>query len=119
KQQASTAGAAGRRSADKTAQAAAGDAARDMERQRIADRMQQSADAMRGAAGQPAGGGQRGAGDQSGPRRQADSQQELARALDKVADKLASAGGVKDSETRKTAEQLGRVQQLRDRMNAI
>src|SRR5207253_6289598 len=76
-------------------------------------------DDMRGAAGQPTGSGQRGAGDQGAPRREADSQQELARELDKVADKLASAGGAKDSETRKTAEQLGRVQQLRDRMSAI
>ena len=45
----------------------------------------------------------------------------MARALDKVADKLASAGGGKDkdADARKTAEQLAKVQQLRDRMSAM
>jgi hypothetical protein len=42
----------------------------------------------------------------------------LARTLDKVADKLASAGGIKDADARKAAEQLNRAQQLRDRMAA-
>jgi hypothetical protein len=117
KQQAS-AGSGGRSGTDKSAQAAAGDAARDMDRQRIADRMQQAAEALRGGLPQqPAG--QRGGADESATRRQAEAQQELARALDKVADKLASAGGGKDSEARKTADRLARVQELRDRMNSV
>jgi hypothetical protein len=94
---------------DTAAQSAAGDAARDLERQRLAERMQKSADDMRGAASQGTG----------GDKKTADAQQEMARALDKVADKLASAGGLKDADSRKASEQLARAQQLRDRMASL
>jgi len=111
-----------------SARNAAGDAVRDLERQRVAERMQKAAEEMRGAAsdGKPEGktgdkktAGDSGAAGASDRARQADAQQQVARALDQVADKLASAGGQKDADARKTSEQLARVQQLRDRMAAI
>jgi len=94
----------------------------------VAERMQKAAEEMRGAAsdGKPEGktgdkktAGDSGAAGASDRARQADAQQQVARALDQVADKLASAGGQKDADARKTSEQLARVQQLRDRMAAI
>src|SRR5262249_51738242 len=73
-------------------QAAGSQTGKEIERQRLADRMQQSAEAMRSAADRGAG-TQRGNTAQSGSspavddaRRQIGAQQEIARALDKVAD---------------------------------
>ena len=108
----------------KQQQGAAGDAARDLERQRLAERMQKSADEMRGTAGETASGDKKTSGDAGTSKatdraRQADAQQDMARTLDKAADKLASAGGLKDADARKAAEQLARAQQLRDRMAAV
>jgi len=101
---------------------AAADAARELERQRLADRMQQSADAVHAIA-------ERGAGAQRGntaqgptpgdTREQANAQDAMARQLDKVADTLASASGAKDAEARKLSDQLSRVQDQRDRLNAL
>src|SRR5262249_9079577 len=107
----------------KQQQGAAGDAARDLERQRLAERMQKSADEMRGAAAEAADGDKKSSGDPGSSKaadrsRQADAQQDMARTLDKAADRLASAGGLKDADARKAAEQLARAQQLRDRMAA-
>ena len=45
------------------------------------------------------------------------AQQELARALEKAADKLASATGSQDGESQKLSEQRARAQELRDRLN--
>jgi hypothetical protein len=102
------------------ARAAAGDAARDLDRQHLADRMQQSADAMRAAADRAAG-TQRGntaPGAQSREAQiQTSGQDAMARELDKVADKLASARGGNDSESRKLSDQLARVQEQRDRLD--
>jgi hypothetical protein len=104
------------------AQAAAGDAANDLERQRVADRMQQSADSMRASAERGAG-AQRGntaQGPESGESKaQAAAQDAMARELDKVADKLASAGGAKDGESRKLSDQLARVQEQRDKLDSL
>jgi hypothetical protein len=103
------------------AQATAADAARDIDRQRLPDRMQQAADAMRAAA-------ERGAGMQRGNtapvtpsgelRSQAAAQNGMARELEKLADKLASTTRAKDGESRKLSDQLARVQAQRDRLNA-
>jgi hypothetical protein len=108
-------------------QAAAGDAARDLERQRLAERMEQSAADMRAQAGDaarkpaPDGSGEKppaetvkGAGQD--PRAPAITPQELARSLDKLADKLGGATGAND-DVRKLSEQLARAQELRDRVN--
>ncbi len=102
------------------ARAAAGDAARDLDRQHLADRMQQSADAMRAAADRGPG-TQRGntaPGAQSREAQiQTSGQDAMARELDRVADKLASARGGNDSESRKLSDQLARVQEQRDRLD--
>jgi hypothetical protein len=99
--------------------------ARELERQKLADRMRQSAEAMRAAAG-------RGSGTQRGntappgstpgleeAKRQTPAQQELARALDDAADKIAASGDGKDAETGKLSNQLARVQELQDRINQL
>jgi hypothetical protein len=102
------------------------EAGKDIDRQRLSERMRQSADAMRAAA-------DRGPGTQRGStapaasspavdeaRRQAAAQDDLARALDKAADKLASASGVpKDAEAGKLSGQLARARELHDRLDAL
>lgn len=100
--------------ADANLQAATADAARELERQRVAERMQKSADDMRAAASQDAkkGGG-------SSARSLTDAQQQIAAALDKIADRLASAAGSRDAESQKLSEQLARAEALRDRLNRI
>jgi hypothetical protein len=103
------AGTAAAADGDRTAKAAAGDAARDLEKQQLASRMQRAADEMRAAAG--------GATPQDA-RAQASAQQDLARSLEKLADKLGAATGSRDSDTQKLSAQLARAQELRDRMGA-
>jgi hypothetical protein len=97
------------------------DAARELEGQRIAERMQQAAEAMRAATADARG--LRGSTAQPDTtqqaRGQAGAQQDLARALDKVADKLASASGAKDSESRKLSDQLARAQELRQGLQQL
>ncbi len=131
KQQASGAPSTGTQatsSRDRNAQAAAGDAARDLERQRLSERMEQSAAGMRAQAGdaaqkpappgssdKPPAAAAKGAGQD--PREQATTPHELARSLDKLADKLGGATGANDN-ARKLSEQLARAQELRDRINA-
>jgi Domain of unknown function (DUF4175) len=88
----------------KAMQQAAGEAARDIERQRLAERMQQSADAMRSGGTS---------------KNSADAQQEIARALDRVADRLTSAGKGGDEESRKLTGQLSRARELRDRLDDL
>jgi hypothetical protein len=80
----------------------AGDAARDLERQRLAERIQKSADEMRSGAAQ----------NQSG------AQQDIARTLDKVADTLAPDGAARDPESQKLSEQLAKAQGLREGLSA-
>ncbi|HMJ86212.1 MAG TPA: DUF4175 family protein [Vicinamibacterales bacterium] len=100
---------------------AAGDAARELEAQRIAERMQQTAEAMRAATADARG--LRGSTAQPDTTQQArgqvGAQQDLARALDKVADKLASANGASDSESQKLSEQLARAQELREGLQRL
>jgi hypothetical protein len=113
-------------------QATGADAAKEIDQQKLADRMRQSADAMR-AASEPSGGTTRGnpaprtpspgvpgvAGDNDA-KRQIGAQQELARALDRVADRIASAAGTgKGGESGKLSTQLARVQQLQERIEQL
>ena len=103
-------------------QSAAAEAAKDLDGKHLADRMQQSADAMRAAAdrGQGAQRGTTAPGAQSGEAKaQAGEQEAMARELDRVADKLASATGSKDSESRKLSDQLARVQEQRDKLDRL
>jgi hypothetical protein len=102
---------------DGAGQTATSDAAKEFDRQRLADRMQQSADAMRTASGESPNGRGRQAGEEA--KSQSASQQALARALDNVADKLAAAGGTGDAESRKLSEQLARTQQLKAELDRL
>ncbi len=81
------------------------EAAKELDRQKIGERMRQAAEAMRQGAAQTV--------DPSG------KPEEMARALDKVAERLGAATGTRDSETAKLSEQLGRTQELRDRMTKL
>ena len=104
-------------SARATAQAA-GDVAKEIERQRLSERMSQTADAMRAATEDAKGGrGNTASRSTDDPRAQASSQQELARALEKADDKLASAAGSQDGESQRLSEQRARAQELRERLN--
>jgi hypothetical protein len=101
-----------------TVAAAAGGAAKELERQQLADRMQRTADAMRGATEDPKGGrGSTAPRSTDDPRAQAASQQDLARALDKIADRIAPGTGAQDGESQKLSDQRARAQELRDRLN--
>lgn len=129
------------------AQRAVGEASTEMKRQRLAERMQQSADQLRGAAGsspglsngQPTGqsklpngsptGERAGQGQSPGAsgsrtprqaaRAAASGQDEIARALDRLADRLATANGPADDQSQKMASQLARAQELREQMERV
>jgi hypothetical protein len=88
----------------KALQQAAAEAAREIERQRLADRMQQSADGLRSGGAS---------------KNSADAQQEIARTLDRLADRLASAGKPGDDESRKLTGQLSRARELRDQLDDL
>ncbi len=95
-------GAAGSKADDRQAMT---EASRELDRQKIGERMRQSAQAMR----QP----QASAASASG------RPDDLARALDKVAERLGSANGSQDGEAAKLSEQLARTQELRDRLGEL
>lgn len=115
------------------ARRAVGEAAREMQRQRIAERMEQSAQQLRGAAGAT---GQQPGGDRQGSRAQesdaapagsptqvaratAGGQEEIARSLDRLADRLSAASGPADDESRQLTDRLARAQELRERMERL
>jgi hypothetical protein len=80
--------------------------------------MRQAADAMRAATQDPKGGrGSTAPRSTDDPRAQAVAQQELARTLEKAADKLASAAGARDGDAQKLSEQRARAQELREQLN--
>src|SRR5206468_11090805 len=107
-----------RNAADARAQAAAGEVAKDIEQQRLSERMRQTADAMRAATEEPKGGrGNTASRSTDDPRAQTASQQELAKALEKAADKLAAASGSQDAESQRLSQQRARAQELRERLN--
>jgi hypothetical protein len=112
-------------------QQAASEAAKDIQNQRLAERMQQSADAMRKAAsGQSASGqsssqspeGQTPSGTptaRAGAPNQAGAQQEIARALDRLADRLNLVDTPQDEESRRLNDQVTRARDLRNRMDDL
>jgi hypothetical protein len=82
-------------------------AGREMDQQKLAERMRESAQAMRqGQSGEPQQQAVAGA-------------DELARALDKVAERLGAATGSRDGETTRLSDQLSRAQELRDRLGRL
>lgn len=122
-------GTPGRSSQPQNLQQAAQDAARDIQNQRLAERMQQSAEAMRrsatgqsgsGSDGQPSAGQPQGTPTaRQGAANQAGAQQELARALDKLADRLNLVDTPQDAESKKLSEQVAKARDLRDRMENL
>jgi hypothetical protein len=104
---------------DAKVSAAAGEAGKEIERQKIGERMDQAAEAMRAASEEPKGGGRGNTASRASDdaRSQAGAQQELARTLDKVADRLASATGAQDGESQKLSERRARAQDLKDRLD--
>src|SRR6185295_17377368 len=90
------------------------DAAKEIERERIPDRMRQSAEQLRSAAALPNQGA-----DRNLTKSAAAAQEEVARALDKVADGLSTGDQPRDGESRKLSEQLARAQALRDQIEGL
>ena len=80
------------------------EASRELERQRLSERMRESARAMR-------------QGGKEDP--QATKPDDLARGLDKVAERLGAATGGRDGETARLSEQLSKTQELRDRLSEL
>lgn len=124
-------GTPGRPESAEQLQQAASDAAREIEQQRLTERMQQSAESMRRAAGQSSSGSSATEGQPSngtpqgtptarpGAPNQAGAQQELARALDRLADRLNLADQPQDDESRRMNEQVTRARDLRNRMDDL
>ena len=99
------------KSGDAGERQAMNEAGREIDQQRLAERMRESAQAMRSSsakatADEPAD-------------KQVDGPEELARALDQVAERLGSATGGRDGETARLSEQLSRSQELRDRLERL
>jgi len=96
---------------------AMGEAGREIDQQKLADRMRESAQAMRSpsATASPSA---RATGDKTGDK-QVEGPEELARALDQVADRLGAATGSRDGETARLSEQLSQTQELRDRLERL
>jgi Domain of unknown function (DUF4175) len=90
--------------------AIAGEAAQE-EVQRLAERMQQSADQMRATGGA--------AGASRKRRAQESTQQELARQLDRFADRLTAAGGDRNDKSRELSAGLAQARDLREKLEQI
>ena len=77
------------------------DAARELDNQRVAERMREAADAIRkGDTGQS-------------------RQQDAAKSLDRVADRLGEASGNRNADSRRQSDQLAKTQELRDKLQQI
>jgi hypothetical protein len=87
----------------------AGEAATELERQRIGDRMRESASQMRTSPGDAGSAG-------SSTKPVPDAEQQIARALDRVVEKL---GGGASADGRAMSEQLEQTGQMRERLNRI
>lgn len=80
---------------------ATGEAARELERQDVPGRMRRSAADMRQGANGSA------------------QQQDVAKALDRVAEQLSAASGTHDADERRASQGLARTQELRDKMQEL
>ncbi len=109
------------RSGDADERQAMSEAGREIDQQKLVDRMRESAQAMRSASAK-ASTSDKATVDTSADTSadtQVDGPEELARALDKVAERLGSATGGRDGETARLSEQLSRTQELRDRLERL
>jgi hypothetical protein len=91
--------------------AAAREAAGEIERQRLVERMQDAAESLRAQATGDSGASSSARGSSS-----QQSSDEISRALESLADRLAAASGSSDGESRRLSSQLARSQELRERM---
>jgi hypothetical protein len=91
-------------------------AAGTLARQRLAERMQQSADAVRRTVEDKPGRGEPG---ETVPKREAAAGQQIARDLDKAADALQEGVAATDRDSAKLADALGRARELREKIDAI
>ncbi|MGH9350065.1 MAG: hypothetical protein ACRD26_22655 [Vicinamibacterales bacterium] len=103
-------GTQGARDATDDERKALADAARELDRQKLSERMRSNARAERTDADAAAG--------ESDPRAGAREGQEIARQLERLAERLGAAGG-QSAEARRLSEQLARNRELRDRINEI
>ena len=85
---------------------AAGEAAREIERQRLATRMEQAAAGLREGAS-------------SNTAASRTDRDDIARALDRVAERLASTTAGGDDDSRRMTDQLARAQELRERIETL
>ena len=99
------------------------EAARELEKQKLADRMRQSAESLRQGAGkgepQSGQGEQQAAAPRDASRDAARQGEEVAQALDKIADRLGAASGTDDANGRRLSDQLNRTQELRDKVDGL
>jgi hypothetical protein len=99
-------------STEPRARQAVGDAARQLEQDRLETRMRESANALR-AAGKDPSAAERAAA------RAASTGRQLARSMDRVADRLGEASGSKTADERKLSDQLARTRELKEDMNEL
>lgn len=119
--------------ADRGDQEAVSEAARELERQRLAERMRKTAEGLRQDGAGEETQASRPDGKQTGENPQsasADKQgatgraadregEELAKALDRVADRLGAAAGAESADAHRLSDQLSRTQELRDRVSEL
>jgi hypothetical protein len=86
---------------DEEERRATAEAARELAREQVSDRMRESATGMRqGSTSEVA-------------------QQDVAKALDRIAEQLSAASGAESADARRASERLGRAQELRDRVQQL
>ena len=109
-------GAQGAEGAEADERKALGDAARELDRQKLSERMRNAARAggqqgeQQDAAGKEAGQGQQRAGAREG--------EEIARQLERLAERLGAATG-QSAESRRLSDQLARNRELREKLNEV
>ena len=96
--------------AEPQARQAVGEAARQIEQDRLETRMRESADALRAAGQQDAS---------AATARAASTGRQLARSMDRVADRLGDASGSRNADDRKLSDQLARTRELKEDINEL
>jgi hypothetical protein len=91
---------------------AVGEAARQIEQERLEARMRETASALRSA-------GQQGPEADRAATRAAGTARELARSMDRVADRLGEGAGLTHADDRKLSDQLARTRELKEEMNEL
>ncbi len=95
------------------------EAGREIDQQKLADRMRESAQAMRKGGGNEQSTAAEGSDPKAAGTTPGTSPEEIARAMDKVAERLGSASAGRDTEAARLSEQLSRTQELRDRLERL